>query len=570
MAYHIDAGCVGCHYCRNECPAGAIRYMGAGYQIDPEKCTGCGLCAKLCHLSLIHDMDAPETAAPRHEKTCLDCDVLVIGAGGVGTGAAARAAFLGMDVILIEAAEKYGGGTYLAHGASFPASRTVYERLGIEYDLDKMMGFWNFLGKGKIRDQEALRRNIMANGQFLDWFDSLDPEFCSVFKNVGKDRPFEFDMPEKHLNKRSVDDSIGPGWTGSWVTERLFETAVKYGARYFNRTRARRFIMENGRVAGVLAEDPGGEVEIRAGAFVLATGPYLMNDAILNAIDPCYVRPGASILRLTVPTNVGDGHEMAAGIGAKVDVSYARTRGPVHHPYSYAVNKMMLDPENVYFSEDGDRFFEIKPSSPGLPGQRIVEKPDSPGQRILHSRTGSCWLIMDSDQLRIAGERLVSGIMPGFEEYLSSWREAVEEECALEDRPARRGDSLTELSRKLGMVPGRLEKAVERWNELCDAGEDTDMGKAPEHMRRIEKPPFYAFIGQNFDNGASIGGVEIDGLFRVVDENGRPFDGLYCAGDCASYSPEEERGPIGLVGGLGGSWASGYQIANYIKEYLGK
>lgn len=71
-----------------------------------------------------------------------------------------------------------------------------------------------------------------------------------------------------------------------------------------------------------------------------------------------------------------------------------------------------------------------------------------------------------------------------------------------------------------------------------------------------------------FDNGASLGGVRIDNKFQVVEGQGRPFDGLYCAGDCATYSAEQNMGPVRLCGGLGGSWASGYRIANYFNEYM--
>lgn len=504
-----------------------------------------------------------------HEKTVIDCDILVIGAGGVGTGSAARAAWLGLDVTLIEAAEKYGGGTFLAHGASFPGSSTVYKRLGLDDGIDRTVAFWNMLGRGDIKDQEQLRKNVISNGAFLDWFDSLDPSFCRVFEKAEPGFPFPFDLRLRYLNRQSHDESIGPGWTGSWITEKLFETALKHGVRYFNRTRACAFVRESaGKINAVLAKDPGGEVEIHAKAFVLGTGCYLMNDQLMNEIDPDYIKDDAAIFRINVPTNVGDGHMMVKAIGGVVDTSYARTRGPSHHPYSYAVNLFMRNRECVFFDEYGDRFFEPNNENGGAPGVKIVEKEDSPGQKILHSKTGICYLIMDSKQLELFGRRLVDGIHAGRDDYLSKWREDVEYECALEDRPARRADTLRELAIKLGMEPDRLDNSITRYNELCGSKLDEDFGKPPDFMLPIDSAPFYSFMGQNFDNGASLGGVETDAFFRVVDSAGNPFPGLYCAGDCATYSPEDGRGAIGLCGGLGGSWASGYQIANYAAEYI--
>ena len=46
MPYVINQPiCSGCHRCRVECPVGAIRFKGAKYWIDPEKCIGCPVIA---------------------------------------------------------------------------------------------------------------------------------------------------------------------------------------------------------------------------------------------------------------------------------------------------------------------------------------------------------------------------------------------------------------------------------------------------------------------------------------------------------------------------------------------
>ena len=37
-------------------------------------------------------------------------------------------------------------------------------------------------------------------------------------------------------------------------------------------------------------------------------------------------------------------------------------------------------------------------------------------------------------------------------------------------------------------------KTIERYNELCEAGEDTDFRKKPEDLHAIEKAPFYACL----------------------------------------------------------------------------
>lgn len=43
--YQITKNCVCCHNCATECPMQAIDYVGGKYEIDPDKCVECGLCA---------------------------------------------------------------------------------------------------------------------------------------------------------------------------------------------------------------------------------------------------------------------------------------------------------------------------------------------------------------------------------------------------------------------------------------------------------------------------------------------------------------------------------------------
>ena len=139
---------------------------------------------------------------------------------------------------------------------------------------------------------------------------------------------------------------------------------------------------------------------------------------------------------------------------------------------------------------------------------------------------------------------------------------------ALEDVPGRKADTIPALAEKLGMDPEVLSATVRRYNGICAGGLDQDFGKAAKYLRPIQQPPFYAFAVRNFDNGASRGGISIDEDFRVLRPDGSVIPGIYASGDAATYSWTENIGPVGLCGGLAGSWASGYHIAELVRDYL--
>ena len=113
MAYVIQQElCSGCHQCRTECPVGAITFRNVKYWIDPEKCISCGSCVKVCHNGCISDPENPPAPVPAHGKLEMSCDVCVVGAGGSGMVAAAKAADEGLSVILLAKNHEVGGSAW--------------------------------------------------------------------------------------------------------------------------------------------------------------------------------------------------------------------------------------------------------------------------------------------------------------------------------------------------------------------------------------------------------------------------------------------------------------------------
>ena len=53
-------------------------------------------------------------------------------------------------------------------------------------------------------------------------------------------------------------------------------------------------------------------------------------------------------------------------------------------------------------------------------------------------------------------------------------------------------DTLEDLAELMGVPADNFVATIERWNEMCDVGADTDFGYPGEHMNRIDTAPFYA------------------------------------------------------------------------------
>jgi hypothetical protein len=73
---------------------------------------------------------------------------------------------------------------------------------------------------------------------------------------------------------------------------------------------------------------------------------------------------------------------------------------------------------------------------------------------------------------------------------------------------------------------------VNRYNELCEAGEDEDFYKESYRMLALNKAPFYGFRNTSFAL-STMDGVRIDTHSRPIDLNGVAFEGLYVIGDCS-------------------------------------
>jgi fumarate reductase flavoprotein subunit len=567
MAYFIKPGCSTCHFCASECPVDAIRFVGREYAIDPGKCIDCGTCAAVCPSGLISNPDEITAPIPHSPKE-LSCDLGVIGAGGSGLVAAVRyAQMTGKKVIVLEKAPKVGGNTNLGHGFVVRHSK-LHEKAGYPDKRDE--GIDQIAASGAV-SKPLVRRAMYGLSDIFDWlttFGGVEEHFkLTDMPRFGGGGVFPFpgvtaliDFPKRTQNANSTDQSMGPGWMGTFVVEKMMEQCRKLGIEILTNHRAEALLVDDsGKLYGVVASDPGGKTTLHTNCCLLASGGFSRNRELMERVRPSFYED-VPVHTFSVASCTGDAIGMVNHIGGKLDFNRVKIPmfGPTHHPFHFSLVRLAECPQAIQVHKMGRRFGnEGAPPNPGpLPLSSVME--------YLPEKVA--YTIFDSDALEVMGAGIVARERqnPDMERCMKPWREDLEAECKL-NLAAKKADSIEELATLIGIDPNVLTDEIKKYNQFCDAGVDQDFEKEASLLHPLRKAPFYALFLSRFNEGAE-GVIVNDDNLRVLKSDGTPFSGLYAVGDCCCgvLQPDDS---FGKFGEMPWAMASGYIVADDIAAY---
>lgn len=283
--------------------------------------------------------------------------------------------------------------------------------------------------------------------------------------------------------------------------------------------RAKRLIIDAGAVRGVIAEQDGAPIAMRAAAVVLASGGFEWNAELQSRF-----LPGPRSLPLSPPGNEGDALVMSAEAGAQLaNVSElwgepaATMPGEVYDgaPLARLVISERFCPHAILVNAQGRRFANEAAAYNEL-NRAFSEIDPNTGAY----RNYPAWSIMDAQFRRAYPIMLV---MPG----------APDPEWLVQ------ADRLEELAERVGIDAAGLRATVVRWNASAADGRDPDFGRdtqmgdvyAPRStIGTIEEPPFYALPVHPGTLGTK-GGPRTDTRARVLNVRGEVIPGLYAAGN---------------------------------------
>jgi len=228
-------------------------------------------------------------------------DVVVVGGGGAGLLAAAEAGRLGCKVCVLEKDSALGGTTAMSVGSIMAAGTRLQRRDGVVDSPEE-----------HARDLAAIcaQLGLHDNAELRNLYTNHAAETVDLLESIGV--VFTRPMPQPPHEKPRLHQVV-PG-SRSYI-HHLEKYCRKQAVSLMVGTQADSLVCRQGRVTGVKARDAAGEFTIAARrAVVLASGDVAGDAELLRA----YAATGLEGVRPINPVCAGDGHRMAAAIGAHI------------------------------------------------------------------------------------------------------------------------------------------------------------------------------------------------------------------------------------------------------------
>jgi 3-oxosteroid 1-dehydrogenase len=496
-----------------------------------------------------------------------DYDLVVLGSGAAGLAAALVGCALGARVLLAEKSELIGGTSAMSGGCIWVPNNHLMRAAGLHDSADDALRYIRAVAPdGWAELEEPLWQTFVEQApemlSFIERRTSLrfglggepDPYMEAPGargrgRNVSP-RPYRFaalgpwrhrirpslmpyrltydEITDHHLvadpkqalwrfgHRLLVRTMLDRRAMGQALVAGLLLACVRQGCVVRTGLRAQRLVARDGRVTGVEFQHGATTESVTARhAVVIATGGFEWDRAMMDRYHPGPTRWTAS-----PDTNAGDGHRMAADVGALLDrMDQALIMGT--RPVSY-LGQAHATPAADYT----------------LPHSMIVNRT---GKRFVNEVQMNVGLGLDARD-PLTGERLNAPAWRIYDaQYVSRYRHALPTGPEL-----LQADSLRALAERAGLDADGLEREAARVTRFARSGHDEDFGRGSPGwdpgrngdprvgpnscLGTIERAPFYAFPLPVSFLGTK-GGPRTNAFGQVLDAYRRPIAGLYCAGN---------------------------------------
>lgn len=421
---------------------------------------------------------AAETPAEKQETK--DADFVIVGSGIAGMSAAVEASRAGAKVIVLEKHNVTGGDSSICSGNFYCCGAKKQDELGYtNYGTPEEVAQFFFDQSDGDANMDICRLVAENGGAAMDWLVELGCDFDK--------------KPGDNVSDRSMLSTT----SGKGIVDNLIAEAEKNGVELMMETRAIEMLTDGGKVTGVKARQGKTEYIINAKAVMLASGGFDGQDWSKEMYAPGAV----GWHTFSSPSNTGDGIELAKQAGGmallKGGLSQIHLVGREPLPLNDELSALRMVNTGVFVSDLGYRC-----ANESMTSQFDYFTP------FVESGRKEFTIICDSQQPEKRMDLIKKGVEKGVVDT---------------------ADTIEALAEAAGLPSYPLMKTIEKYNALCEAGEDTDFHKKPEDLQPIAQAPFYSIqITPNTND--SFGALAISEKAEVLDENREPVPGLYAGG----------------------------------------
>jgi fumarate reductase flavoprotein subunit len=479
----------------------------------------------------------------------LQADFCIVGAGGgAGMAASIEAAEAGLKVVGLEKELVTNGAIAFSEGMTAIGSHFQVDKgvtTTVEEAINKALDYHH-----QIPRYDQYENWLKRTAGTIEWLEAHGVGFEEVV-------PLGVSLDCWHLY--SGDRKKGAGFQMMKDFAAAQEAA---GIELRLETSGKELIIENGKVAGVLALTKDNEViKVEAPTVLLASGGWSNNPDMvreLGGVDP------DKTLASGTTSRTGDGILMARAIGA----AYAKCPGTImfYGPILWGstwgseLQCATSTQPTLWVNQDGERFTNEELSCANFThaGNAMANE-----DRVFVIQTEEdLYYWQEVGPFMSLGVHTppyvpMPDVMKELDEALASGNEAIFI-----------ADTIEDLAGKIGADPAVFKATVDAYNVCVDNKRDTMFQKTPEYLRPCKTGPFYAF---EVANGyfTTVGGLRVNKDTEVINEAGEVIPGLY-AGGCDAGGLFGDTYDVGILAGSQASWAvnSGRIAAERVVEYL--
>lgn len=458
-------------------------------------------------------------------KETSKADLVVVGSGASGLAACVEALELGMKVTLIEQTGNLGGvsiGTegMFGLGSSMQTEAEIALPQAHEVITEEMV-YTNYRS-----DPLLWREYVNQSGKNIDWLLQHGVQFTSVDSYHGASSFTCFHW-----------------WVGTEIPFMgvMGQQVQDLGATVMLTTTALDLDFADGAVKGIFAKKADGTIiEVLAPNVILATGGMVSNLKLLAEKTGIDMTNAAEVF--PIPHN-GDGLRMALAANANEAPTSLMAQCKVAG--FGAIDMISIGAcfqPNLFVNSAGERF---------MAEDLQIKKFSALYVNSLRAQ-GRAYSVLDSDFIaKLENEGCILGnatVLSG--DPLTGLTKQLESGLGKAAANVFKADTIEGLADAIGAERALLKTTVDRYNQVCALGADTDYGKDAAYLIPVGSGPYYA-VRPDLSLVTSIGGIDVNRKMQVIDADGKPIVGLYSAGvdSCKLY---QETYNFQLSGGMVG------------------